>query len=149
MQSLYRNDCTKRKREGRTISRSIFNENHCTRCTNKILPVRKMHAIHDFTCLLSVVVCVQVHDGEVRSLWRQECSPLSITLPHEVGVNGSCSGTSTPSTISPGEHTSLEDELGKVGFVRTRCWFWLFQEKNLNYYIFNYYIIIIFKVLYL
>ncbi|XP_011068121.1 PREDICTED: leucine-rich repeat and calponin homology domain-containing protein 1 isoform X3 [Acromyrmex echinatior] len=55
-----------------------------------------------------------VHDGEVRSLWRQECSPLSITLPHEVGVNGSCSGTSTPSTISPGEHTSLEDELGKA-----------------------------------
>ncbi|XP_026831215.1 leucine-rich repeat and calponin homology domain-containing protein 3 isoform X5 [Ooceraea biroi] len=54
-----------------------------------------------------------VHDGEVRGLWRQECSPLSITLPHEVGVNGSCSGTSTPSTISPGEHTSLEDELGK------------------------------------
>ncbi|XP_018377058.1 PREDICTED: leucine-rich repeat and calponin homology domain-containing protein 1-like isoform X3 [Trachymyrmex cornetzi] len=55
-----------------------------------------------------------IHDGEVRSLWRQECSPLSITLPHEVGVNGSCSGTSTPSTISPGEHTSLEDELGKA-----------------------------------
>ncbi|XP_077275344.1 leucine-rich-repeats and calponin homology domain protein isoform X3 [Temnothorax americanus] len=55
-----------------------------------------------------------VHDGEVRGLWRQECSPLSITLPHEVGVNGSCSGTSTPSTISPGEHTSLEDELGKA-----------------------------------
>ncbi|KYN08855.1 Leucine-rich repeat and calponin homology domain-containing protein 3 [Trachymyrmex cornetzi] len=57
---------------------------------------------------------LQIHDGEVRSLWRQECSPLSITLPHEVGVNGSCSGTSTPSTISPGEHTSLEDELGKA-----------------------------------
>ncbi|KAF3421390.1 hypothetical protein E2986_10723 [Frieseomelitta varia] len=55
-----------------------------------------------------------VHDGEVRGLWRQECSPLSITLPHETGVNGSCSGTSTPSTISPGEHTSLEDELGKA-----------------------------------
>ncbi|XP_015190854.1 PREDICTED: leucine-rich repeat and calponin homology domain-containing protein 1 isoform X1 [Polistes dominula] len=55
-----------------------------------------------------------VHDGEVRSLWRQECSPLSITLPHETGINGSCSGTSTPSTISPGEHTSLEDELGKA-----------------------------------
>ncbi|XP_032689536.1 leucine-rich repeat and calponin homology domain-containing protein isoform X2 [Odontomachus brunneus] len=55
-----------------------------------------------------------VHDGEVRGLWRQDCSPLSITLPHEVGVNGSCSGTSTPSTISPGEHTSLEDELGKA-----------------------------------
>lgn len=29
-------------------------------------------------------------------------------------MNGSCSGTSTPSTISPGEHTSLEDELGKA-----------------------------------
>ncbi|XP_060822792.1 leucine-rich repeat and calponin homology domain-containing protein isoform X2 [Bombus pascuorum] len=55
-----------------------------------------------------------VHDGEIRGLWRQECSPLSITLPHETGVNGSCSGTSTPSTISPGEHTSLEDELGKA-----------------------------------
>ncbi|KAK2576867.1 hypothetical protein KPH14_005495 [Odynerus spinipes] len=55
-----------------------------------------------------------VHDGEVRGLWRQECSPLSITLPHETGINGSCSGTSTPSTISPGEHTSLEDELGKA-----------------------------------
>ncbi|KZC10994.1 Leucine-rich repeat and calponin homology domain-containing protein 3 [Dufourea novaeangliae] len=55
-----------------------------------------------------------VHDGEIRGLWRQECSPLSITLPHEVAVNGSCSGTSTPSTISPGEHTSLEDELGKA-----------------------------------
>ncbi|KAG7201573.1 hypothetical protein KM043_004318 [Ampulex compressa] len=55
-----------------------------------------------------------VHDGEIRGLWRQECSPLSITLPHEAGVNGSCSGTSTPSTISPGEHTSLEDELGKA-----------------------------------
>ncbi|XP_043256730.1 leucine-rich repeat and calponin homology domain-containing protein isoform X2 [Colletes gigas] len=53
-------------------------------------------------------------DGEIRGLWRQECSPLSITLPHEAGVNGSCSGTSTPSTISPGEHTSLEDELGKA-----------------------------------
>jgi len=73
-----------------------------------------MHTIHDFIYLL-LTVCVQVHDGEVRGLWRQECSPLSITLPHEVGVNGSCSGTSTPSTISPGEHTSLEDELGKVG----------------------------------
>ncbi|XP_020286310.1 leucine-rich repeat and calponin homology domain-containing protein 1 isoform X2 [Pseudomyrmex gracilis] len=55
-----------------------------------------------------------VHDGEVRGLWRQECSPLSITLPHEISMNGSCSGTSTPSTISPGEHTSLEDELGKA-----------------------------------
>ncbi|XP_061943340.1 leucine-rich repeat and calponin homology domain-containing protein isoform X2 [Apis cerana] len=55
-----------------------------------------------------------VHDGEIRGLWRQECSSLSITLPHETGVNGSCSGTSTPSTISPGEHTSLEDELGKA-----------------------------------
>ncbi|XP_054006042.1 leucine-rich repeat and calponin homology domain-containing protein isoform X2 [Hylaeus anthracinus] len=55
-----------------------------------------------------------VHDGEIRGLWRQECSPLSITLPHETTVNGSCSGTSTPSTISPGEHTSLEDELGKA-----------------------------------
>ncbi|XP_076177869.1 leucine-rich-repeats and calponin homology domain protein isoform X2 [Ptiloglossa arizonensis] len=55
-----------------------------------------------------------VHDGEIRGLWRQECSPLSITLPHEAAVNGSCSGTSTPSTISPGEHTSLEDELGKA-----------------------------------
>ncbi|TGZ56364.1 Uncharacterized protein DBV15_08856 [Temnothorax longispinosus] len=74
--------------------------------------MRKMHTTHDFTCLL--LATVQVHDGEVRGLWRQECSPLSITLPHEVGVNGSCSGTSTPSTISPGEHTSLEDELGKA-----------------------------------
>ncbi|KOC68095.1 Leucine-rich repeat and calponin homology domain-containing protein 3 [Habropoda laboriosa] len=56
-----------------------------------------------------------VHDGEIRGLWRQECSPLSITLPHETSVNGSsCSGTSTPSTISPGEHTSLADELGKA-----------------------------------
>ncbi|CAK9805655.1 DISP complex protein LRCH3 [Anthophora quadrimaculata] len=56
-----------------------------------------------------------VYDGEIRGLWRQECSPLSITLPHETSVNGSsCSGTSTPSTISPGEHTSLADELGKA-----------------------------------
>ncbi|XP_015610286.2 leucine-rich repeat and calponin homology domain-containing protein 3 isoform X2 [Cephus cinctus] len=55
-----------------------------------------------------------VHDGDVRGIWRQESSPLSITMPHEAGVNGSCSGTSTPSTISPGEHTSLEDELGKA-----------------------------------
>ncbi|XP_031786852.1 leucine-rich repeat and calponin homology domain-containing protein isoform X3 [Nasonia vitripennis] len=54
------------------------------------------------------------HEGDVRSTWRKECSPLSITLPHEVAVNGSCSGTSTPSTISPGENTSLEDELGKA-----------------------------------
>ncbi|XP_043283916.1 leucine-rich repeat and calponin homology domain-containing protein isoform X4 [Venturia canescens] len=55
-----------------------------------------------------------VHDNEGRTAWRQECSPLSITLPVEASVNGSCSGTSTPSTISPGEHTSLEDELGKA-----------------------------------
>ncbi|XP_011311896.1 leucine-rich repeat and calponin homology domain-containing protein 1 isoform X2 [Fopius arisanus] len=55
-----------------------------------------------------------VNETETRSGWRQECSPLSITLPHDVGVNGSFSGTSTPSTISPGERTSLEDELGKA-----------------------------------
>ncbi|XP_048509356.1 leucine-rich repeat and calponin homology domain-containing protein isoform X4 [Athalia rosae] len=57
-----------------------------------------------------------VHEGDIRGTWRQECSPLSIALPaRDAGINGSCSGTSTPSTISPGEHTSLEDELGKVG----------------------------------
>ncbi|KAF7996828.1 hypothetical protein HCN44_002474 [Aphidius gifuensis] len=54
------------------------------------------------------------HENEGRGVWRQECSPLSITLPNEIGANGSFSGTSTPSTISPGEHTSLEDELGKA-----------------------------------
>nr|XP_046468495.1 leucine-rich repeat and calponin homology domain-containing protein isoform X6 [Neodiprion pinetum] len=58
----------------------------------------------------------QVHEGDVRGPWRQECSPLSIALParEPAVINGSCSGTSTPSTISPGEHTSLEDELGKA-----------------------------------
>ncbi|XP_046468491.1 leucine-rich repeat and calponin homology domain-containing protein isoform X2 [Neodiprion pinetum] len=57
-----------------------------------------------------------VHEGDVRGPWRQECSPLSIALParEPAVINGSCSGTSTPSTISPGEHTSLEDELGKA-----------------------------------
>ncbi|XP_012256925.1 leucine-rich repeat and calponin homology domain-containing protein isoform X2 [Athalia rosae] len=56
-----------------------------------------------------------VHEGDIRGTWRQECSPLSIALPaRDAGINGSCSGTSTPSTISPGEHTSLEDELGKA-----------------------------------
>ncbi|XP_015109784.1 leucine-rich repeat and calponin homology domain-containing protein 3 isoform X1 [Diachasma alloeum] len=55
-----------------------------------------------------------VNETDSRSGWRQECSPLSITLPHDVSVNGSFSGTSTPSTISPGERTSLEDELGKA-----------------------------------
>ncbi|XP_043481549.1 leucine-rich repeat and calponin homology domain-containing protein isoform X1 [Leptopilina heterotoma] len=53
-------------------------------------------------------------DVENRGTWRQECSPLSITLPHEATVNGICSGNSTPSTISPGENASLEDELGKA-----------------------------------
>ncbi|XP_033209677.1 leucine-rich repeat and calponin homology domain-containing protein-like isoform X2 [Belonocnema kinseyi] len=56
-----------------------------------------------------------VDGGEGRGgTWRQECSPLSITLPHEAAANGVCSGNSTPSTISPGENTSLEDELGKA-----------------------------------
>ncbi|XP_012289225.1 leucine-rich repeat and calponin homology domain-containing protein 1 isoform X2 [Orussus abietinus] len=54
------------------------------------------------------------HDDDLRGVWRPECSPLSIALPHESGMNGSYSGTSTPSTISPGEHASLEDELGKA-----------------------------------
>lgn len=80
-----------------------------------MLLVYKIHIVPIFICFLLVTVCMQGQDGEVRSLWRQECSPLSLTLPHEVGVNGSYSGTSTPSTISPGEHTTLEDELGKVG----------------------------------
>ncbi|XP_039307950.1 leucine-rich repeat and calponin homology domain-containing protein isoform X4 [Solenopsis invicta] len=83
-----------------------------------VLPneMRKMKSLVDFRLSDNPLTSppASVHDGEVRSLWRQECSPLSITLPHEVGVNGSCSGTSTPSTISPGEHTSLEDELGKA-----------------------------------
>lgn len=54
------------------------------------------------------------YDGEVRGGWRKDCSPLSVTLPHEIGINSSCSGTSTPSTISSGENTSIEDELGKT-----------------------------------
>lgn len=53
------------------------------------------------------------YDGEVRGAWRKDCSPLSVTLPHEIGIS-SCSGTSTPSTISSGENTSIEDELGKT-----------------------------------
>lgn len=36
--------------------------------------------------------------------------------PPDIHTNGSCSGSSTPSTISPGENTSLEDELSKVSF---------------------------------
>lgn len=56
----------------------------------------------------------KVHESELRSGWRSECSPLSITLPNEVCLNGSFSGTSTPSTISPGENTTLEDGMGKV-----------------------------------
>lgn len=63
-------------------------------------------------------------DVESRGTWRQECSPLSITLPHETTVNGVCSGNSTPSTISPGENASLEDELGKVLFF----FFFLFSK---------------------
>ncbi|KAK0159236.1 hypothetical protein PV328_010142 [Microctonus aethiopoides] len=55
-----------------------------------------------------------VHESELRSGWRSECSPLSITLPNEVCLNGSFSGTSTPSTISPGENTTLEDGMGKT-----------------------------------
>jgi len=36
--------------------------------------------------------------------------------PPDIHTNGSCSGSSTPSTISPGENTSLEDELSNVSF---------------------------------
>ncbi|XP_011503641.1 PREDICTED: leucine-rich repeat and calponin homology domain-containing protein 1 [Ceratosolen solmsi marchali] len=56
------------------------------------------------------------HGCEVHGIFQKECLPLSITLSHETEINGPCSGTSTPSTISPGENSSLEDDLGKTIF---------------------------------
>jgi hypothetical protein len=46
---------------------------------------------------------------------RQESEPIPVKHPPDIHTNGTCSGASTPSTISPGENRSLEDELSKVG----------------------------------
>jgi hypothetical protein len=52
----------------------------------------------------------------VKGQWtRQESEPIPVKHPPDIRTNGSCSGASTPSTISPGENTNLEDELSKVG----------------------------------
>jgi hypothetical protein len=59
-----------------------------------------------------------VEDDEfsrVKGKWtHQESAPIPVKHPPDLHTNGSFSSVSTPSTISPGENTSLEDELSKV-----------------------------------
>ncbi|KAK7793711.1 hypothetical protein R5R35_007868 [Gryllus longicercus] len=50
--------------------------------------------------------------GKMKGIWpRQEGLTIPVKVPD---TNGSCSGTSTPSTISPGDSPNLEDELTKA-----------------------------------
>ncbi|KAJ9594845.1 hypothetical protein L9F63_013882, partial [Diploptera punctata] len=52
---------------------------------------------------------------KIKGQWsRQESVPIPVKHPPDIQTNGSCSGTSTPSTISPGESTNIEDELNKA-----------------------------------
>ncbi|XP_021927776.1 leucine-rich repeat and calponin homology domain-containing protein 1 isoform X3 [Zootermopsis nevadensis] len=53
--------------------------------------------------------------GRVKGQWtHQESAPIPVKHPPDIHTNGNCSGASTPSTISPGENTNLEDELSKA-----------------------------------
>ncbi|XP_069692233.1 leucine-rich repeat and calponin homology domain-containing protein isoform X2 [Periplaneta americana] len=53
--------------------------------------------------------------SRVKGQWlRQESAPIPVKHPPDIQTNGSCSGASTPSTISPGDNTNLEDELSKA-----------------------------------
>ncbi|XP_066595738.1 leucine-rich repeat and calponin homology domain-containing protein isoform X2 [Prorops nasuta] len=51
-------------------------------------------------------------NNEEKNKWQKECSSLAFTLPQEIG--NFYSGTFTPNAMSPGEPTSLADELGKA-----------------------------------
>lgn len=58
----------------------------------------------------------------MKGQWtHQESAPIPVKHPPDIHTNGNCSGASTPSTISPGENTNLEDELSKVSFFTICC----------------------------
>ncbi|XP_058789032.1 leucine-rich repeat and calponin homology domain-containing protein isoform X2 [Phymastichus coffea] len=54
------------------------------------------------------------HDDGTCSTWCKESSPLSITLPYEVTMNGPYSDILAHRVISPGENTSISDDLRKA-----------------------------------
>ncbi|PSN32796.1 hypothetical protein C0J52_20402 [Blattella germanica] len=52
---------------------------------------------------------------KIKGQWtRQESAPIPVKHPPDIQTNGSYSGASTPSTISPGDGTNIEDELSKA-----------------------------------
>ncbi|PNF42809.1 hypothetical protein B7P43_G13605 [Cryptotermes secundus] len=69
--------------------------------------------------------------SRVKGQWtRQESEPIPVKHPPDIRANGSCSGASTPSTISPGENTILEDELTKAIILQEHLEWKNMERKN-------------------